>query len=277
MIQMAIAEPARRTISGTRCICIALCLMLVGLHSAHARTLIIEGVEERPLKWLAHETPRGIDVDIMTEVLKQMGISDFTFRFVESGRRLSHNAKVGDSDIVLSLSRNASRNKYLLYPQEAHLLLDWRFAIRAEDRNRIRFTDFSDLLPYRVGAAAGYSYTPTFWNSGLTIEPVIRNDLLIPMLLKRRLDLVPVNYLSTVFELIQSGQRDKIAFLYPPLRRAAYYNPFSLASDYPDKEKFVARYDEIIREMRKDGRLLAIMERYLGPDGLEWWRSRYSE
>lgn len=32
---------------------------------AHARTLLIEGLSEPPLKWLSGKNPRGIDVDIM--------------------------------------------------------------------------------------------------------------------------------------------------------------------------------------------------------------------
>lgn len=259
------------------CLCAAVCLILLTFKTPWARTLIIEGLEEPPLKWLDYNTPRGIDVDIMTEVLDELGIRDFTFRFVDSGRRLLHNAQQGESDIILTLSQNDERAEYLEYPEEAHLLLDWRFAIRVEDVNRIRFSEFEDLAPYRIGAAAGYSYTRTFWESGLDIETVARNDLLIPMLLENRLDVVPVNYLSTVFDSIQSGKRKQLAFLYPPLRRAAYYNPFARASDYPDKAKFLKAYDKIIRDMRNDGRLLAIFERYLGPDGLDWWQSQYSQ
>jgi len=242
---------------------------------AHARTLLIEGLSEPPLKWLSGKNPRGIDVDIMREVLREMDIKDYEFRFVDSGKRLLHNARLGYSDIVLTLSQNDERSAYLLYPDENHLLLDWRFAIRADDVRTIHFDQYSDLRAYRVGAAAGYSYTPTFWNSDLDIETVARNDLLIPMLLENRFDIVPVNYLSTVYETIQNGSRTKIAFLNNPLRRAAYYNPFSRASDYPDKEVFLAQYDEILRDMRHDGRLLTIFRRYLGPDGVDWWKSQY--
>ncbi|MHC8495228.1 substrate-binding periplasmic protein [Thalassospira sp. SM2505] len=267
----------RHAIYQMGCVFFALCVLLFSYHTAAARTLIIECLNEPPLKWSSNNKPLGIDVDIMTEVLREMGITDFTFRFVDTGRRLLHNAKQGDSDIVLTLSLNDERARYLLYPDEAHLLLDWRFAIRKEDKNHIRFSDFSDLANLRIGAAAGYSYTQAFWNSGLDIETVARNDLLIPMLLQQRFDAVPVNYLSTVFETIQSGERSRIAFLYPPLRRAAYYNPFSKASDYPDKKQFLNEYNRVIREMRSDGRLLAIFERYLGPDGLDWWQSQYSQ
>lgn len=258
-------------------VCLVLCVALLIIRPAAARTLIIECLTEPPLKWSSNNTARGIDVDIMTTVLHEMGITDFTFRFVDTGNRLLHNAEQGNSDIILTLSMNDERSQYLLYPEEAHLLLDWRFAVRKEDANHIRFSDFSDLSNVRIGAAAGYSYTKAFWESGLDIETVARNDLLIPMLLQQRFDAVPVNYLSTVFETIQSGERAKIAFLYPPLRRAAYYNTFARASDYPDKERFLSEYDGIIRKMRTDGRLRDIFERYLGPDGLEWWQSQYSQ
>ncbi|WP_297018725.1 ABC transporter substrate-binding protein [Thalassospira sp.] len=252
-------------------------LLFVMSQQAMARTLIIEGLEEAPLKWMGHEEAKGIDIDIMTEVLNTMGISDYVFRFVDTGSRLLHNARNGTSDIVLTLSMNNKRAKYLMYPDEAHLLLDWRFAVRAEDKDAIRFEEFSDLSNVRIGAAADYSYTSAFWNSGLDIQTVARNDLLIPMLLQKRFDAVPVNYLNTIYDSLQNRYRDKVAFLYPPLRRAPYYNVFSRASDYPGKDAFLADYDKIIREMRDDGRLLEIFERYLGADGYDWWQSQYSQ
>lgn len=273
-------RPAR-TIWRVLFVHVAICtILLAGLLAgpvASARPLIIEGVSEPPLKWQSPDGPKGIDVDILTTVLNDMEITDFTFRFVDTGKRLLHNAERGLSDIVLTLSQNNERSKYLQYPNEAHLLLDWRFVVRAEDARRIRFEDFRDLAPYRIGAAAGYSYTPAFWEAELDIETVARNDLLIPMLLENRFDVVPVNYLSTVYDVIQTGKRDQLAFLFPPLRRAAYYNPFSKASDYPDKDGFLENYDRIIRTMRDDGRLLTILERYLGQDGLDWWQSQYQQ
>ncbi|WP_083607434.1 ABC transporter substrate-binding protein [Thalassospira sp. TSL5-1] len=244
------------------------CFMLLP-RAGYAHTLVIEGLTEPPLKWSSFGKPQGIDVDILSEVLGEMGISDYVFRFVDSGRRLLRNAETGESDIVMSLSRNEAREKYLLYPEESHLSLDWRFAVRASDRDYIHYKTLNDLAPYRIGAAAGYSYTPAFWKSGLDIITVARNDLLIPMLLEKRVDVVPVNYLTTVYCALQKGQRDKIAFLTQPLRRAPYYNPFSRASVYPDKGLFLKRYDNIIRKMRDDGRLQAIVARYLGPDGID--------
>lgn len=254
-------------------ITVALLLSASDNH-AHARTLIIEGLEETPLKWADHEEARGIDIDIMTEVLSRMNITDYMFRFVDSGSRLLHNAQNGSSDIILTLSMSQERSTYLHYPNEAHLLLDWRFAVRAEDKTRIRFNDFSDLSRVQIGAAADYSYTSTFWNSGLDIQTVARSDLLIPMLLQKRFDAVPVNYLSTVFDSIQNGYRKDIVFLHPPLKRAPYYNVFAKASDHPGKQQFLRDYDRIIRDMREDGQLLSILENYLGPDGLDWWQSQ---
>ena len=270
-------RPIYRAIYQVLFVYVALCTILLAGPDVSARPLIIEGVSEPPLKWLSPDGPKGIDVDIMTTVLGDMGINDFTFHFVDTGNRLLHNAEHGFSDIVLTLSRNIERSKYLQYPNEAHLLLDWRFVIRAEDARHIRFEDFRDLAPYRIGAATGYSYTPAFWKAELNIETVARNDLLIPMLLENRFDVVPVNYLSTVYDTIQTGKRDQLTFLFPPLRRAAYYNPFSKASDYPDKDGFLENYDRTIRAMRDDGRLLTILERYLGQDGLDWWQSQYQQ
>lgn len=230
-----------------------------------ARPLIIEGLSEAPLKWQDKGKIRGIDIDIMKAVLAEMHITEFEFRLVPSGNRLLYNARVGESDIVLSLSQSTERQEFLYYPNEAHLLLDWRFAIRKEDRNRISFNDFNDLANLHIGAAAGFSYTPAFWNSGLNIETVAKNNLLIPMLLRGRFDTVPLNYMTSLYEAREEGIADKLVFLYPPIRQAAYYNVWSKASTYGGKQDFQKRYDAIIRKLQHDGTIAAIIENYLGP------------
>jgi polar amino acid transport system substrate-binding protein len=250
-----------------------LVLFLPGPSSA--RPLIIEGLSEAPLKWQDGTRIRGIDIDIMKAVLDEMQISEFEFRLVSSGNRLLYNARNGASDIVLSLSQSSERQKFLEYPAQAHLLLDWRFAIRKADRNRISFRNFSDLAGLHIGAAASFSYSPAFWNSGLDIETVAKNDLLIPMLLHGRFDIVPLNYMTSLYKARQDGIADNLIFLYPPIRQAAYYNVWSKASTYDGKQIFQQKYDDIIRKMRNDGTLAAIIERYIGPQ--KYMTKQYSQ
>ncbi|OSQ39847.1 amino acid ABC transporter substrate-binding protein [Thalassospira mesophila] len=240
-----------------------------------ARPLIIEGLSEAPLKWQDGANIRGIDIDIMKAVLAEMQISEFEFRLVPSGNRLLYNARSGASDIVLSLSQSPERKEFLDYPEEAHLLLDWRFAIRKADHDRISFNEFSDLAGLHIGAAASFSYTPAFWESGLDIETVAKNNLLIPMLLRRRFDIVPLNYMTSLYEARQAGVADELLFLYPPIRQAAYYNVWSKASRYRGKQAFQKRYDAIIRKMQQDGSIAAIIESYLGPQNDP--KQRYSQ
>lgn len=242
-------------------------LFILPVSPAQSRPLIIEGLSEAPLKWQQDGEIRGVDIDIMKAVLAEMQISDYEFRLVPSGNRLLYNARTGASDIVLSLSLSPERQEFLDYPNEAHLLLDWRFAIRKTDIDRISFNDFSDLAGLHIGAAAGFSYTPAFWNSGLNIETVAKNNLLIPMLLRGRFDIVPLNYMTSLYEAQQDGLADQLVFLYPPIRQAAYYNVWSKASRYHGKEIFQRRYDAIIDRFQKDGTIAAIIESYLGTEG----------
>ena len=116
----AITANGRNFFRHMTCVCAVLCVVILSSQAAFARTLVIEGLSEPPLKWLSQDVPRGIDVDIMTEVLDEMDITDFTFHFVDSGRRLLHNAEHGFSDITLTLSLNDERSQYLLYPNEAY-------------------------------------------------------------------------------------------------------------------------------------------------------------
>ena len=46
------------------------------MNGIPARTPIIKGLSEALLKWMVDSTPRGIDIDIMAEVLHDISISD---------------------------------------------------------------------------------------------------------------------------------------------------------------------------------------------------------
>ena len=112
------------------------------MNGIPARTPIIKGLSEALLKWMVDSTPRGIDIDIMAEVLHDISISDHEKRHYPDPV-----AKYGPHRISAPPPP----------PQEAHLLFDWRFVVHVEDREPIPFNDFSDLAYLRIGAAAGYS------------------------------------------------------------------------------------------------------------------------
>ncbi len=228
-----------------------------------ARTIILGAIPEAPLKWEVDGRPVGIDIDIMDAVLPRLGAPDYAVHFFESSSRLLREMKLGNVDLVLSLSYSAERAKDIDYPTESHLDLDWRFFIRRADAGRIQFTTLADLQGLRVGATRGFAYTPEFWAAGLTLDVVEEDTLHLQKLLQNRIDIVPLQTLKALHRLRSSAGAEQVAVLPQPLRSAAYYHVWSKAADLgPDRAGLLAAYDRVLREMKAHGEVQAIIDRY---------------
>jgi len=242
---------------------LALCLLvLLAALPAGARTLLIGATVDPPLKWPEAGTARGIDVEILSAILPEIGVTDWEFRFYDSGQRLQEEGRTGKVDMLASFSRNPEREAYLAYPTESHISLSWRFMVRAEDAGRIRYDSYDDLKGLAVGATRGVSYTDAFWKAGLDLRVITTEEPHLPMLLAGRIDVVPMVDLKARYLAKQAGVTERIALLPKALRTADYFHVWSRASTYPDRDRLLRDFDQALQRMKADGRLKAIIERY---------------
>ncbi|WP_428688107.1 substrate-binding periplasmic protein [Roseibium sp.] len=237
--------------------------LLATAGTATARDLVILATPEEPYKFLDSGVYKGIDIEVIDEVMKRLGVT-YRVELIESGTRIQQEARTGRADMLLLFSKKKDRLDYLIYPRESYLDISWNFFIRAEDEGRIKYERFDDLKDLQIGITQDFAYTPDFLKSGLDFQTVTRNNLQIGMLLAKRLDAVPMNAISTLYEEKKAGRLDKLSYLPKPLITKPYYNVFARASTYPDIEDLAARYDETIRAMKADGTLDAILIKYLG-------------
>lgn len=246
---------------GRHFVCLLLFFGLLASFSS-ARELVIVGTAEAPLKMRQGDAYTGIDVDIVAEAMRRMGVES-RFVLVESGTRMLQMLQQGSADMGLVLSRNEEREALAYYPDEAYLELSWNFFIHRDNVGHIQFDSYVDLHDLRIGATQGYAYTEEFWNSDLDLDVVSQNDLHLGKLRAKRIDAVPLNTIATRYELARTGLNRDITFLQRPLRSALYYNIFSRASDYPSLPEFVEQYSQTIAEMKEDGTIDNIMAKYL--------------
>jgi len=239
------------------------CSLLIFSGSAPARDLIVLATPEEPYKFAEDGVFKGIDIEVLDEVMRRLELT-YSVELVESGTRIQQEARAGRADIVLLFSKKPDRMEYLIYPQESYIDISWNFFIRAEDEGRISYDGFDDLKGLQVGITQDFAYTPDFLASGLAFQTVASNNLQIGMLLAGRVDTVPLNTISTLYEEKKAGRLDFLTFLPRPLITKPYYNTFAKASTYPDIENLAARYDAVIRDMKADGTLDAILIKYLG-------------
>lgn len=242
--------------------CGFLCCLL-GLSSfSQARELLIVGTAEAPLKMQNGDVFSGIDIDVVQEAMRRLGI-EHRFILVESGSRMLQMLMQGQADMAMSLSHSPDREALAYYPDESYLHLNWNFFIHRDNVGRIYFHSLADLQGLRIGATQGYAYTEEFWGAGLELDLVTQNELQLAKLRAKRIDAVPLNTIATRYELRRLGWRSDITFLLPPLRSAAYYNVFSRISDHPSLPQLVADYSQAIADMKADGTIARIMARYL--------------
>jgi len=230
---------------------------------AAARDLIILATPEEPYKFVENGTYKGIDIEVIDEVMRRLGLT-YSIELIESGTRIQQEAMSGRADMLLLFSRKPERLEFLHYPQESYIDISWNFFIRAADEGKVEFETFEDLKGLQIGITQDFSYTPEFLTSGLSFQTIPRNTLQIGMLLAKRIDAVPMNTISTLYEEKKAGRLENLTYLPKPLITKPYYNVFSKASGYPDIEGLVVRYDSAIREMKADGTLDGILIKYLG-------------
>jgi polar amino acid transport system substrate-binding protein len=234
---------------------------------AWARDLIIAGIPEEPNRWVANGKIVGIDPDVIDYVMKKLGIP-YKIELVSSSARLEANAKENPAvyDMVFTYSYTADRDKYLFYPKESHISFNWNFFYLKENEGKFVFSEYKDLAKWTIGFTKGMSYSDDFLKAikevPLKIDEITTNEQQLDKLLAKRFDLVPLNTKATLYEAQKLGVLDKISYLPKPIKDKDYFNTFVRASDYPGLTDVAARYDEVLKQMKKDGSLAKILAKY---------------
>jgi polar amino acid transport system substrate-binding protein len=164
--------------------------------------------------------------------------------------------------MVLSFSHKPDR-VYLNYPAQSYKDLSWNFFINKKNADKISYNTFNDLMGLRIGATQDWSYTPDFWKAGLDLKIVSDNKLHLLKLHKGRIDAVPLNTASALYEINKNGLSNEITHLPKNLKSKPYFNAFVAASNYPNKEDLLLKYDDIVLRMKTDGTIQKIFDKYL--------------
>lgn len=232
------------------------------------RDFIIAGIPEEPNRWIeSNGKLAGIDIDIIDYIMKKMNISYKIILESSSTRLEAESQKNNPSyDMVFTFSKKPEREKYLIYPTESHIDFSWNFFIKKGDEGKYKFDKLSDLKGLRIGATKGFAYTEEFWKAGesgaLTLDTIVKNEFQMDKLLAGRIDAVPLNTKTTLYEIKKNGLSREITYLPKPLKSTQYYNTFVKKSNYPNLEEIIKKYDVILKEMKRDGTLKNILEKY---------------
>ena len=232
-----------------------------------AEDFIVLGTNDPPLKYFEgnKNNVKGINVDILKEVLGEMGFNPI-FKIVDSDPRIQVELKSGKAQMAMLYSYRKHRERFFIYPTESIVRLSWHFFCRSKDCKHIPYQSFDDFKNLRVGAVNGISYTNEFLASGLKFQHLGKKGSELDMLVKNRIDVIALPSFITFRQIFEKGYQDQIGYLDKPLKSRLYYNVFGDNSTHFDMQALIVVYDEIIRKMKANGRIKEIFKSHVGDD-----------
>ena len=136
----------------------------------------------------------GIAVDIVDELCKRMKIKAVLKNYPL--KRALNSLNSGSSDGMMILIRNSEREEYLHFSVPVCTARGFIWSLAEEDEKAVEFSRFEDLLPYKIGITAGYSYGEKFDEFLKKADTEVANTDYnnYKKLMAGRIDIFPGNY-----------------------------------------------------------------------------------
>lgn len=236
-------------------------LLIAGQTSAQ-ETLTLTTDHWPPYQYEENGRIRGIAADTIQQAAQQLGyVSEI--QLFPWKRALKH-AETGESDGVLSALFTEERAQYLYYPSEPLFEVRTMF-FALKDRPRIQVKGLADLKGLRIGVVSGYSYGAEFDNFPDLQKYACKDDaVLVQNLDKGRLDVAVSHELAFQAASRALGLQDRFTEVYI-LSQHPMYAAFSKTLGEKG-QRLAAQFDRVLREMKANGQIQAIINAYLGAE-----------
>lgn len=220
------------------------------------------GYEETatPYSWNENGQMKGILIDIANEVIqKRMGIpvSHHGYPWI----RAQHLVKKGVLDAHITNGPN--RKEWAEHSSEAAILLEHLPYVGAKNQNLSKIRDaksLEDLKPFKFVDNRGSGWAQkNLVEKGFNVHLVAEHNMIYRLLAKGRVDVtINMSHIAR-FYIKQLGLNDQIIELpaiIPPL-------PFHLVVGKKSPfTKIIPKFDQTIRQMKADGFLQKILDKY---------------
>lgn len=230
----------------------------------HAQTSFKIGIsDDPPYEYLLENgTVAGMATEIITEILKEMNITEYKIELLPWKRALE-DLTTGDIRALYSIGHTEERAQVYYYPDEPLFETTWIFFIRQEDKDTLRFTSLDDLKGKQIGVVRGYKYTPAFWEfvkREQNYEEVTIDEQNYKKLEIGRVDYVLGDYLTGVFLAKKLGITQRIfALTDNPLETVPLYIAFSKKGV---QQEFVENFSNTLKAFKTGEQYQAILEKY---------------
>lgn len=205
----------------------------------------------------------GLSYDILEEIFLRMNI-DYEINLYPFSRCLIY-AKEGIVDGITSLTKNQERSEYLDFT-EPHTIIDGLFVFRKEDKN-VKWEDnrgYNHLITYRIGIVQDHNYGDEFKKAilqyDLQTDSAITPKQNLVKLKGKRIDVILISELE-FNQLVKENKEFSDTFITykNQINTSSYRIGFSNKSE---AKKLIPQINQVISEMKKDGTLEKIWEKY---------------
>jgi polar amino acid transport system substrate-binding protein len=168
-------------------------------------------------------------------------------------------AKDKEIDGIMTLSKNAERETWLVYPSEPVNISENVLFVRKD--SKLAFNSLADLKGLTIGVSSGYSYGAEFDNSTLFKKYVAVDEKTnFRMLKEGRFDAFICDKIVGVYMLKQLGLMGEITYLPKVISEFQMYAAFSKKAG---ADQLAAKFSEAMKAIKKSGEYQRILDRYI--------------
>lgn len=210
-----------------------------------------------PYTYTVESKPMGFELEIFQSVMDRMG---YSVEFVEMPwKRCLNKLQSGDVDVVISMLINEEREEYTIFPEEHISTTDFMF-ISLKESDITYQSPLINLKEYKIGSILGFHYGDEFDNANYLDKVEVGNsDLLLELLLKKRLDLAVGNKTVIMNSFHKSKQSKVLVFHEPPIKSDKLYVGFSKVKEY---DSLTREFSSVLKMFKNSDQYQVILNRY---------------
>jgi len=147
-------------------------------------------------------------------------------------------------------------------------LTEYVFFINRKFEESLQFESYEQIIEdgLRIGTTKDYTYHPGFLEQPFKSTSYVNPVDGFRALTSGEIDLYPMSKTVGLHLLGKSGLSDEITYLPKVMFSKPYLMLFSKASDYPDLENVMVRFNAEVRKMRMSGEFAEIEDKHLPSD-----------
>ncbi|QJB55344.1 transporter substrate-binding domain-containing protein [Pseudodesulfovibrio sp. zrk46] len=225
-------------------------------------TLVVVTDYWPPFRIKTEEGVIGIDVDLLEEIGKRMGVH-FEIRIAPWARCLL-DMESGQADMMTGLARTSEREKYIDYTSIFYYQCAPAFYERKEREGR-PIKHYDDLRNVSIGYTRGSAYFEPFdSDTKLDKIPATNEALLLNMLIEGRWDVIIGTDCQVDYDIKRLELHKKIIKTsYRPNKKVDLFFGMSKKSRFKYRMKEI---ETVIQDMLDDGTIKRIAHKYTGHD-----------